>query len=103
MILAFEAQPGVEEKIPAALHVDRTGRPQTVERSANPRYWAVIDEFRKLTGIPAVLNTSFNVDGEPIVCSPKNALATFAMSGLDALAIGDYIVEKNGDRDASSG
>ncbi len=98
MILAFEAEPGIEEKIPAALHVDRTGRPQTVERSTNPRYWGVIDEFRKLTGVPVVLNTSFNVDSEPIVCSPKNALATFAMSGLDALAIGDFIVEKHGSR-----
>jgi carbamoyltransferase len=98
MILAFEAEPGIEEKIPAALHVDRTGRPQTVERSTNPRYWGVIDEFRKLTGVPVVLNTSFNVDSEPIVCSPKNALATFAMSGLDALAIGDFIVEKNGNQ-----
>jgi carbamoyltransferase len=96
MILAFEAEPGVEDKIPAALHVDRTGRPQTVERSTNPRYWGVIDEFRQRTGVPVVLNTSFNVDSEPIVCSPKNALATFAMSGLDALAIGDFIVEKNG-------
>jgi carbamoyltransferase len=67
-----------------------------VERSKNPRYWGVIDEFRQRTGVPVVLNTSFNVDSEPIVCSPKNALATFAMSGLDALAIGDFIVEKNG-------
>jgi carbamoyltransferase len=98
MILAYEAEPGIEEKIPAALHVDRTGRPQTVDRATNPRYWSVIDEFRKLTGVPVVLNTSFNVDSEPIVCSPKNALATFAMSGLDALAIGDFIVEKNGSK-----
>jgi carbamoyltransferase len=94
MILAFEAQEAVRSKIPAALHVDDTGRPQTVTADTNPRYWHLIDEFRKLTGVPVVLNTSFNVDSEPIVCSPRNALATFAISGMDALAIGDFIVEK---------
>jgi carbamoyltransferase len=94
MILAFEAQEQVRSKIPAALHVDNSGRPQTVDKVTNPRYWHLIDEFRKLTGVPVVLNTSFNVDSEPIVCTPKNALATFYMSGMDALAIGDFIVEK---------
>ena len=54
----------------------------------------MIDEFRKLSGVPVVLNTSFNVDSEPIVCNPRNAVATFAMSGMDALAIGDFILEK---------
>jgi carbamoyltransferase len=94
MILAFEARPEIAGRIPAALHVDGTGRPQTVDRATNPRYWQLIDEVRKLTGTPVVLNTSFNVDSEPIVCSPKNALATFAISGMDALAIGDFVVEK---------
>jgi carbamoyltransferase len=94
MILAFEAEEAVRPKIPAALHVDNTGRPQTVTQETNPRYWHLIDEFRKLTGVPVVLNTSFNVDSEPIVCTPRNALATFAISGMDAIAIGDFIVEK---------
>jgi carbamoyltransferase len=100
MILAFEAQDSVKEAIPATLHVDGTGRPQTVDPRTNPRYWQMIDEFRKLTGVPVVLNTSFNVDSEPIVCTPKNALATLYMSGMDALAIGDFVVEKrtNGTR-----
>lgn len=98
MILAFQAREDVKSKIPATLHVDDSGRPQTVDRSTNPRYWSLIDEFRKLTGVPVVLNTSFNVDSEPIVCTPKNALATFYMSGMDALAIGDFIVEKDGRR-----
>ena len=104
MILAFDAQDDVKEKIPAALHVDDTGRPQTVDKETNPRYWHLIDEFRKLTGVPVVLNTSFNVDSEPIVCTPKNALATFYMSGMDALAIGDFIVEKpaSGDGERST-
>ena len=94
MILAFEAQEQVKEKIPAALHVDGTGRPQTVERETNPRYWDLINEFKKLSGVPVVLNTSFNVAGQPIVCTPKDALGTFYICGLDALAIGDFIVEK---------
>lgn len=96
MILAFQAREEVKPKIPAALHVDGTGRPQTVERRTNPRYWRLIDEFRKLTGVPVILNTSFNVAGQPIVCSPKDALSTFYMCGLDVLSIGDFLVEKNG-------
>lgn len=94
MILAFLAREEVKSKIPAALHVDGTGRPQTVERETNPRYWELISEFEKLTGVPVVLNTSFNVAGQPIVCTPKDALGTFYICGLDALAIGDFIVEK---------
>jgi carbamoyltransferase len=94
MILAFQAREEVRGKIPAALHVDNTGRPQTVEKETNPWYWELIDEFRKLTGVPVVLNTSFNVAGQPIVCTPKDALGTFYICGLDALAIGDFVVEK---------
>jgi carbamoyltransferase len=94
MILAFQAREEIKPKIPAALHVDGTGRPQTVERETNPRYWDLINEFKKLTGVPVVLNTSFNVAGQPIVCTPKDALGTFYICGLDALAIGDFIVEK---------
>ena len=94
MILAFQARDEVKAKIPATLHVDDTGRPQTVDRETNPRYWKMIDEFRQLTGVPVVLNTSFNVDSEPIVCTPKDALRTFYMCGIDALAIGDYLLEK---------
>lgn len=96
MILAFQAREEVKSKIPAALHVDGTGRPQTVDRRTNPRYWRLIDEFRKLTGVPVVLNTSFNVAGQPIVCSPRDALSTFYMCGLDVLAIGDFLVTKDG-------
>jgi carbamoyltransferase len=95
MILAFQARPEVKAKIPAALHVDGTGRPQTVEKETNPRYWNLINEFKKLTGVPVVMNTSFNVAGQPIVCTPKDALGTFYICGLDALAIGDFIVEKD--------
>jgi len=94
MILAFQAREEVKPKIPAALHVDGTGRPQTVEKETNPRYWDLINEFRKISGVPVVLNTSFNVAGQPIVCTPKDAIGTFYICGLDALSIGDFIVEK---------
>lgn len=95
MILAFEAREEVKHKIPGALHVDGTGRPQTVMKETNPKYYELIKEFRELSGVPVVMNTSFNVAGEPIVCNPKDALSTFYICGLDALAIGDFIVEKD--------
>ncbi len=80
--------------IPAVTHVDGSTRPQTVEREINPLYWEVINEFRKRTDVPVLLNTSFNLQGEPIVNSPADALRTFFASGLDALVIGDFVVEK---------
>ena len=94
MILAFQGKPGFIEKIPAAAHVDGTIRVQTVEKEANPAYWNLITAFERRTGVPAVLNTSFNVAGQPIVCTPFDALSTFFASGLDALVMEDWIVEK---------
>jgi len=80
--------------IPAVTHVDGTGRLQTVTREQNERYWKLINEFRTITAIPIVLNTSFNLKGEAIVCSPSDAVRTFFSSGLDALVMGSYLVEK---------
>jgi carbamoyltransferase len=94
MILAFQAREEVKSRIPATLHVDGTGRPQTVTKEANPRYWQLLNEMEKQTGVPVVLNTSFNVDSEPIVCTPRDALRTFYACGMDALAIGDFVLEK---------
>ncbi|MEN9581597.1 MAG: hypothetical protein RJA70_4606 [Pseudomonadota bacterium] len=85
-----------EEKrssIPAVTHVDGTARPQTVDRSVNPRYWGLLDRFEAITGVPVLLNTSFNIQ-EPIVCTPTEALTTFSASGVDALALGDVWVTK---------
>ena len=90
----FPIRPEKHEVIPAVTHVDGTGRLQTVSKEINPLYWELIDDFRKLTGVPVVLNTSFNLKGEPIVCSPLDALRTFYSSGLDALVLGDYLIEK---------
>lgn len=80
--------------IPAVTHVDGTGRLQTVSKDVNPPFWELINEFKKMTGVPVVMNTSFNLQGEPIVCTPKDAIRTFYSSGLDALIMGSYIVEK---------
>ena len=73
---------------------DRTTRPHTVGREVNPQFWALIDAFHRRTGVPGVLNTSFNVKGEPIVCNPTDALRCFYGTGMDALAIGSFLLEK---------
>jgi carbamoyltransferase len=91
MTIIVPVHPEKRNVIPAVVHVDGTARPQTVDRSVNPRYWKLLDRFEDLTGVPIILNTSFNIQ-EPIVCTPREALATFVRSGVDALALGDYWV-----------
>ncbi len=86
-----------EEKrgvIPAVTHVDGTGRMQTVQRHENEAYYRLIEEFEKRTGVPVVLNTSFNLMGEPIVHRPEEALNDFLNTGMDALLLGPYLLEK---------
>ncbi|MBI5240017.1 MAG: carbamoyl transferase [Elusimicrobia bacterium] len=80
--------------IPAVVHQDGTGRLQTVHRKDNPRYYDVIRAFGRRTGVPILINTSFNIKGEPIVCTPEDAIRTFHTSGLDVLVMGDFIIEK---------
>jgi carbamoyltransferase len=82
--------------LPAITHVDGTARLQTVTRTANPRFWALIDAFAGLTGIPILLNTSFNNNAEPIVDSVDDAVVCFLTSGLDWLVVGDFIAGKPG-------
>ena len=82
------------DKIPAVVHVDQTGRLQTVKKEWNERFHALVSAFHDRTGVPVVLNTSFNVMGKPIVHSIEDALATFYTSGLGAIVIGDYLIEK---------
>jgi carbamoyltransferase len=94
MILTSPVKPDKRTVIPAVTHVDGSARPQTVERGTNPLYWAVIKEFGQRTGVPVIMNTSFNLRGEPIVCTPTDAVRTFSTSGMDALVIGSYLVEK---------
>ncbi len=80
--------------IPSVTHVDNTARPQTVYKKKSKKFWQLLKEFKKITGIGVLLNTSFNVKGEPIVDSPKDAINCFLLSGLDHLIIGDYLVSK---------
>ena len=89
--------PVVKEKqvlLPAITHVDGTARVQTVDRESNPRYYDLIAEFEKCSGVPVVINTSFNVMGEPIVNTPEDAIRCFLGTGIDVLVLGDHIVEK---------
>lgn len=83
-----------KDVIPAVCHVDGTGRLQTVSRERSPLYWELIKEFKQITGVPVVVNTSFNVRGEPIVLSPQDAVNCFLSTQLDCLVIGKYLVDK---------
>jgi carbamoyltransferase len=94
MVLTFPVKPEKRGVIPAVTHVDGTARPQTVEELVNPLYRALLCAFHRRTGVPVILNTSFNLRGEPIVCSPTDAIRTFFSSGMDALVIGPFLVEK---------
>jgi carbamoyltransferase len=94
MTLAYSVRPEKRDRIPAPTHVDGTGRLQTVTREANPRYWSLIKAFDRLTGVPVVLNTSFN-DNEPIVCRPEEALDCFQRTQMDALVLGDFLITRS--------
>lgn len=95
MAMAFDIIREKLDDIQSSMHLgDYTTRPQSVSRKTNPVYWELINELKKITGVPAVLNTSFNVKGEPIVCSPSDALRCFYGTGIDVLIMGNYVVEK---------
>jgi len=94
MILTAQVRPEKRGVIPSVTHVDGSARPQTVEKEINPLYYRLIDEFAKRTGVPVVMNTSFNLRGEAIVHTPTDALRTFFSSGMDALFLGSFLVEK---------
>jgi len=94
MITACDIDKAYLDVLPSCIHIDGTVRPQTVEKEANPVYWEMLQEFENLTGHAIVVNTSFNVQGEPIVMRPEEAIRCFFGSGMDALAIGSYLVQK---------
>lgn len=94
MILTAQVRAEKRRVIPAVTHVDGSARPQTVEKEINPLYWRLIDEFGKRTGVPVIMNTSFNLRGEAIVHTPTDAIRTFFSSGMDALVTGSFLVEK---------
>jgi carbamoyltransferase len=93
MNLAYSVHPDKRDKIPAPTHIDGTGRLQTVTREANPRYHELISEFERQTGVPVVLNTSFN-DNEPMVCRPEEALDCFVRTQMDALVLGNFLITR---------
>ncbi|MBX0297769.1 carbamoyltransferase family protein [Haloarcula nitratireducens] len=94
MITSYEVRDEKKDEIPAVTHVNGTTRPQVVKADANPNYHELIETFDAKGGVPLLLNTSFNLSGQPIVCSVEDAVGTFYNCGLDALAIGDYLLEK---------
>lgn len=83
-----------QKEIPAVTHIDKTGRLQVIDRATNPLYFDIVEKFGKETGTYVLINTSFNLKGEPIVCTPEDAISTYLRSGIDALVLGNYITEK---------
>ena len=98
MMKVFQIREDKRQRIPAVTHVDGSGRLQTVYKDTNPRYYKLIECFRDITGVPIVLNTSFN-ENEPVVCHPKEALDCFLRTRMDVLVLGGYYIERKGWRD----
>jgi carbamoyltransferase len=95
MITSFTCPEAKRARVPAVVHADRTLRPQTVKKYFNPRYWRLLNEFGKQTSEPLLLNTSFNIMGEPIVNHPREAIRCFYDNGLDCLVLGSFLLEKS--------
>lgn len=96
MLFVYKVKDEKKDLIPAVRHVDGTARIQTINAQQHPQYYNLLREFKKLTGVPVLVNTSFNTRGEPIVCTPRDAVECFWTSPLDALVIGSYLLEKQG-------
>jgi carbamoyltransferase len=96
MLFVFDVPPDKADRIPAVRHVDGTARIQTINRGQNPAYYDLLKAFQRRTGVPVLVNTSFNTRGEPIVCTPRDAVESFWTSPLDALVIGPFLLEKPG-------
>ena len=95
MLIAVTVKSDKISKIPAVVHVDNSARVQTVDNLNNPKFRKLLEAFHDETGCPVLLNTSFNVKGQPIVNSPNDAIDCFLSTNIDVLAIGDFIIEKN--------
>jgi carbamoyltransferase len=93
MTVTFDCTESMRRTSPAAVHVDGTARPQLVSATSNPSFHRILTEYHRLSGIPSVINTSFNMHEEPIVCSPDDAVRAFLQGNLDYLAMGDFLVE----------
>jgi carbamoyltransferase len=93
MLMVYQIKTERRAAIPAVTHVDGSGRLQTVSREMNPRYYQLIEDFCQMTGVPIVLNTSFN-ENEPIVCTPRDAIECFMKTRMDVLYIGNYAIRR---------
>jgi carbamoyltransferase len=94
MHFIYDVPPDKPNRIPAVRHIDGTARIQTINRAQNPIYYDLLQAFHARTGVPVLVNTSFNTRGEPIVCTPRDAVECFWTSPLDALLIGPFLLEK---------
>jgi carbamoyltransferase len=94
MLYVVPVKPSAQATLPAITHVDGTGRLQTVFKAQSPRYYNLIERFGQATGVPVILNTSFNLRGEPVVTTPANAFSTYSKSEMDSLVMGSFIVDK---------
>jgi carbamoyltransferase len=94
MLLAAKVREDKKEMIPAVTHIDGTARVQIVNKTTNPKFWSLLRAFEGISGVPMVINTSFNLRGEPIVCSPAHALDDFLRSEMDVLVMGNFVLEK---------
>lgn len=95
MLLAVKVREEKKAAIPAITHVDGSARLQVVNKKTNPKFWLLIKEFENLTGIPVIINTSFNLRGEPIACSPEDAINSFQNSQMDCLVLENLVIERN--------
>jgi carbamoyltransferase len=94
MTITFHCTDEMRRESPAAVHVDATARPQLVEREVSPGLHAILTEYYRRTGLPSLINTSYNMHEEPIVATAKDAIETFKRSGLDYLALGNFLVAR---------
>ena len=92
MTICFNTTKKMQRQSPGVVHIDGTARPQIVKKTDNPSFYKIIREYHKITGIPSIINTSFNMHEEPIVMTPKDAIRAFKDSKIDHLAIGTYLI-----------
>ena len=103
MLLVYNINPEYLGKLPAITHVDNSVRIQTVNNTENPEMRELLQAFKEETGYSVLVNTSFNIKGEPIVCSPGDAIRSFAVADIDYLVMGDFVVAKKGDEGSLAG
>lgn len=93
MTITFDCTDWMKQHCPAVVHVDGTARPQLIAEAVNPSYYQILKEYHSITGLPCLINTSFNLHGEPIVCTPEDAVTSFLQGDLDYLAAGNYLLK----------